>query len=330
MTDVAQMAGVSHQTVSRVVNDQRAVRPDTRDRVLTAMAQLDYRPNPAARALVTGRSKTLGVVTLDTTLYGPASTLFGVEQAARAAGYNITIVSLRSPDRTSIGEAVERLHSQGAEGIIVLAPHVAATRTMRKLPASVPLVSIEGGRGLTTSVVLVDNLGGAETATRHLLDLGHETVWHIAGPPDWPSARAREEGWRTALKAARAPIPAPLIGDWSPGSGYRLGQQLARDTGCTAVFVANDQMALGLLRACTTAGRQVPHDISVVGFDDVPEARYLSPPLTTVRQNFSELSRRSLHLLLEQMDATAHTSSPAVVPVEFVVRESTAPKRARG
>jgi DNA-binding LacI/PurR family transcriptional regulator len=325
MADVAALAGVSHQTVSRVINDSAHVRPETRERVLAAMRKLDYRPNPVARALVTGRSKTIGVVSFDTTLYGPASTLFGIERAAHEEGYFTTIVSLRSLDRPSVLTAVERLRGQAVDGILVIAPQVTAARAVAHLPADLAVVAVEAGPDDEVPVVAVDQFAGATAATEHLLELGHRTVWHIAGPSDWQESRQRVAGWRHALVAARAEPPAPLIGDWSARTGYELGQRLMAEPGVTAVFVANDQMALGVLRVLHETGRSVPRDVSLVGFDDVPEAAYFTPPLTTVRQDFMEMGRRSLHRLLGEIDNGTRSTTRETVPPELVVRASTAP-----
>ena len=324
MADVAKLAGVSHQTVSRVINDSTHVRPETKQRVLAAMRQLDYRPNPAARALVTGRSGTLGVVSFDTTLYGPGSTLFAIEQAAHAAGYFITIVSLLALDRASVLGAVDRLRVQGVDGILVITPQEEAADALVNLPAGVPLVAVEAGRPNSVPLVAVDQFEGAQMATSHLLELGHRTVWHISGPVDWLEAQDRMRGWRSTLEAAGAPAPPVLHGDWSARAGHELGRDLAANPDVTAVFVANDQMALGLLRALHEAGRRIPGDISVVGFDDIPEAEYFTPPLTTVRQNFNEMGRRSLLLLLEQIESGVREARRETVAPELIVRASTA------
>jgi DNA-binding LacI/PurR family transcriptional regulator len=326
MTDVAKLAGVSHQTVSRVINGSPQVRPATRERVLAAMAELDYRPNSAARALVTGRSQTLGVVSFDTTLYGPASTLYAIERAAHDAGYFIMTVSLEALDRESVLSAVERLRLQGVDGILVIAPLKGAGEALVDLPRGLPLVAVEAGPADALPVVAVDQIAGAELATRHLLELGHPTVAHIAGPPEFLEAELRIEGWRAALAVAGAEAPPVLPGDWSPRSGYELGQQLLRDSLPSAIFVANDQMALGALRALHEAGTEIPRQVSVVGFDDIPEAQYFTPPLTTVRQDFAEIGRRSLGLMLEMMDADGDVPpSPAMVAPELLLRSSTAP-----
>ena len=323
MTDVAKLAGVSYQTVSRVLHDSPHVKRETRERVLAAIRQLDYRPNSLAQALVTGRSRTLGVVSFDTTLFGPASTLFGIEEAAHASGYAISIVSLKSLNRSLVLEGVERLRRQGVDGIVIMAPQKSAVDALLHLPAAVPLVAVEAGPDDTVPVVAVDQFGGAAAATRHLLDLGHRTVWHVAGPSDWLEAEQRADGWRSTLKAAGAHVPQPLRGDWSARSGYEAGQRLVNMPKVTAVFVANDQMALGLLRLLHEAGRQPPADISIVGFDDIPEAAYFTPPLTTVRQDFAEVGRRCLHLLLSQIESGSRAWSRVVIPTELVVRRST-------
>jgi DNA-binding LacI/PurR family transcriptional regulator len=325
MADVAKLAGVSHQTVSRVINDSTHVRPETRQRVLAAMRQLDYRPNRAARALVTGRSGALGVVSFDTTLYGPASTLFAIEQAAHAAGYFITIVSLLALDRASVLGAVERLRVQGVDGILVITPQEGAADALVNLPAGVPLVAVEAGRPNSVPLVAVDQFAGAVSATQLLLDLGHETAWHVSGPREFLEAQQRVDGWRATLESAGARVPPVLVGDWSPASGYRVGLQLAVDPEVSAIFVANDQMALGVLRALHERGREIPGEVSIVGFDDVPEAQYFTPPLTTVRQDFGEMGRSAMRLLLELIQDTGQPPQRVTIAPELVVRRSTAP-----
>jgi DNA-binding LacI/PurR family transcriptional regulator len=325
MADVAKLAGVSLQTVSRVINDSPHVREDTRDRVLDAMRKLEYRPNSVARALVTGRSRTLGVVSFDTTLFGPASTLFGIERAAHDAGYFVSIVSLKSLDRESVLSAVGRLRNQAVDGIVVIAPQESAAQTLLQLPSDVPIVAAEAGPDEAVPLVAVDQVEGARLATRHLLELGHRTAWHVSGPRDWLEAQDRVTGWRSTLEETGAAPPPVLVGDWSAASGYEHGQRLAATEDVTAVFVANDQMALGVLRALHEAGRRVPGEISVVGFDDIPEASYFMPPLTTVRQDFNEMGRRSLHLLLAQIERGERSPARETVAPELIVRASTGP-----
>jgi DNA-binding LacI/PurR family transcriptional regulator len=327
MADVARVAGVSNQTVSRVLNGSGNVRQDTRERVLRAMRKLDYRPNSLARALVTGRSWTLGVVSFDTTLYGPASTLFGIERAAHSQGYFVSIVSVTSLDRESVLGAVEQLRGQGVDGILIITPQEAAVEAVLHIPRDMPVVAVEAGPEEAVPVVAVDQVAGAAAATRHLLELGHRTVWHVAGPSDWLEARQRIEGWMLALTEAGVDIPPLLSGDWSARSGYELGQRLATVSDVTAIFAANDQMALGILRALYEAGRELPRDLSIVGFDDLPEAQFFTPPLTTVRQDFNEVGRQSLMLLLKEIDASIRSSSRVIVAPELQIRDSTAPPR---
>lgn len=322
MADVAKLAKVSYQTVSRVLHDSPNVKKDTRERVLTAIRQLDYRPNIMAQALVTGHSKTLGVVSFDTTLYGPASTLLGIEQAAHGAGYAINIASLQSLNRPAMLGAVQRLQGQGVEGIIVIAPLKSAVDALMHLSHRVPLVAVEAGPDESVPVVSVDQFAGAAAATRHLLDLGHRNVWHIAGPSDFLEAEQRIAGWKSTLKSAGIKPPAFEHGDWSPRAGYEIGQRLLKIPEVTAVFVGNDQMALGLLRLLHEAGRDIPKDISIVGFDDIPEAAYFTPPLTTVRQDFTEAGRRCLRMLVGLIETGEPCSNVMVTP-ELVVRGST-------
>ena len=327
MADVAKLAGVSHQTVSRVINSSDHVKEDTVKRVLDAMRMLDYRPNPVARALATGKSKTLGVVSFNTTLYGPASTLFGIERAAHGAGYFVSIVSLLSLDRSSVLDAVERLRAQGVEESSLSprrpsrpTPCHSCRTTSRWLPSRQgPPRVFRSSRSISSPE--------PSSPREHLLELGHRTVWHIAGPDDWLEAQQRIAGWRSTLESAGAPVPPVLVGDWGSKSGYELGRQLAADPEVTAVFAGNDAMALGLLRALHEAGRTPPSDVSVVGFDDCPEAAYFIPPLTTIRQDFIEVGRRALNLMLEEIESGSRSAACAPVPPELVVRESTSSPR---
>ncbi|WP_324278554.1 LacI family DNA-binding transcriptional regulator [Blastococcus brunescens] len=297
MSDVAALAGVSHQTVSRVVNGHPNVAPHTRERVERAIAELGYRPNIAARALVTGSTRTLGLVTVKINQYGPAQTMLGLENAARAAGYSLSVSILDDATAGAMREAVDTFVAQRVDGIVALSTYDDAAEALRALDPPVPLVAVQVGGGEDRPAVGVDQETGARLATRHLLGLGHRTVHHVAGPADSQEARGRIDGWRSELLAAGAPVPEGMLrGDWTPSSGYLAGKALAaRIRGgedITAIFTANDQMALGLLAALHECGLRIPEDVSVVGFDDLPEAPYFTPPLTTVRQDFAELGRR--------------------------------------
>jgi DNA-binding LacI/PurR family transcriptional regulator len=320
MTDVAKAVGVSHQTVSRVVNGHPAVRSETRERVLAAIEELGYRVNTAARALASNRSGAIGVVTFDTTLYGPASTLYGVERAAREADYFVSVASAKLT-RDSVLEAVERLRDQEVEGVIAIAPQRQAVRALATMPRDIPMVAVQGGAGGGLPVAAVDQRLGTRLAVDHLLEQGVETVWHVGGPADWLEAQARTDAWRKRLAAAGREVPEPVFGDWSPESGYDAGRELTRRRDVRAVFVANDQMALGVLRAFHEAGVAVPDDVLVAGFDDVPEAAYYTPPLTTVHQDFAELGRGSLRMLIDEIWQQRKTARSTIRPA-LVVRKS--------
>ncbi|MEU9019402.1 LacI family DNA-binding transcriptional regulator [Actinomadura sp. NPDC048394] len=324
MEDVAALAGVSAMTVSRALNAPEAVSATTRAKVMAAIESLGYRPNPAARSLATGRSGTIGVLGFDTALYGPAATLSGIERAARRHGFAISVVTANARDIRSVADGVERLRAQSADGIIVVAPHALAARKLRPLPKGLALVTAGAAADHAFPSVTIDHRGGARRATRHLLQLGHATVWHVAGPADWIDAEERIEGWREALTEAGRAAPQPLTGDWTARSGYEAGRRLADDPAVTAVFAANDAMAVGLLRALHEKGRRIPGDVHVVGFDDIPEAAHYWPPLTTVRQDFAGLGDRAFELLLGQLTTCGRMQPEQIIVPELIVRESTA------
>jgi DNA-binding LacI/PurR family transcriptional regulator len=330
MDDVARLAGVSKQTVSRVLNDHPAVRATTREAVLEAMRTLGYRPSRSARSLASGRTRMLGVLSFDAARYGPAAILTAVNTAAQEAGYLVSSIALDTADHDTVVEAVDRLSAEGAEGVIAIAPQASVGRALAATGLGTPLVVLESPLDDGTPLVTGDSRAGARKATEHLLGLGHPTVRHIAGPVGWTPADQRLASWRATLEAAGATVPEPLVGDWSAESGYELGRRLAADPDVTAVFVSNDQMAIGVLHALHEAGRSVPDDVSVVGYDDIPEAAHLLPPLTTVRTDFAEIGTRSLRLLLHRIDADREPPpASSLVPVDLVVRRSSAPPRGR-
>jgi DNA-binding LacI/PurR family transcriptional regulator len=326
MADVARLAGVSHQTVSRVLNEHPNVRPMTRERVLAAIRELAYRPNAAARTLVTRRTHTLGVITADTMLYGPTSMLYGFERAAHDT-YFVSVASLPSLDRRSMLDAVDRFLGQGIEGIVVIATQDTAVAALTHAPAGVPLVAVGCGTRASVTSVAIDNMAGAAAATRYLFGLGHRTVYHVAGPSSCLDAKERVDGWRQAVREAGAPEPAVLAGDWSASSGYELGGRLAAEPGLSAIFCGNDPMALGVIRALTERGLRVPEDVSIVGFDDVPEAGFYRPPLTTVRQDFGEVGRQALGTLVDRMSGAIPAGRRVRVAPELIVRASAAGPR---
>lgn len=324
MADVARRAGVSHQTVSRVLNGHPSVSESTRAEVLAAIRDLGYRRNAAARTLVTGKANVLGVISVDTTLYGPASMLYGIERALHPE-YFVAVASLPAFDRDSLADAVDRFVGQAVAGIIVIAPETSAADALRGLAASVPIVVVGSGDYAPLPSVSIDNRAGAMRATQHLLDLGHRTVYHISAPDSWLDARERVAGWREALSAAGAPEPELMRGDWSARTGYEFGVRLTARPEVTAVLCGNDAMALGFLRAAAERERHVPVDISVVGFDDIPEAEYYWPPLTTVRQDFGALGVLALNTLMGLVARGGTAPSAQPVAPDLIVRASSGP-----
>ena len=324
MRHVASRAGVSGQTVSRVVNDSPRVDPSTRARVEAAMAELGYRPHRAARALRTGRTQTIGLVVSTLTTVGNSLMLQAVADAAAERGYALTVVT--AADAASLADAFDRLRDQGVDGAIVLNEATAAMPAT-EAPRGLHLVvvdsaSSDGPGGARFGVVQSDHESGARAATEHLIGLGHPTVWHLAGPEDSYAAAERDRGWRAALEGAGLVAPPVVRGDWTAASGHAEGVALAERPDVSAVFAANDQMALGLLRALAGADRAVPRDVAVVGFDDIADAADYLPPLTTVRQDFDELGERAVEALIGAIDGGAPKTQ--LIPTRLIVRDSTA------
>jgi len=328
MHDVALLAGVSHQTVSRVLNDHPNVRAETRVRVQQAITSLGYRRNAAARTLVTRSSRTIGVVAANTTLFGPASILLAVEQAARRRGYSVNVASLADLSTTSVTGAFGYLEDLRVSGVVVIAPQRTAADAMIELPHKVPVVAVDGGLQADLPIVGVDQAEGARLMTEHLLGLGHRTVHHVAGPEDWLEAQERVVAWRATLQAHGRVVPPVLRGDWTAVTAFELGRGLADDPEVTAVFAANDQTALGVVRAMQEHGRSVPEDVSVGGFDDIPEAPFFGPALTSVRQDFGLVGETSIRILIDLFEGglppVGRTPERTVVPV-LVPRRSTGP-----
>lgn len=327
--EVAAAAGVSRQTVSRVLNDHPSIRPATRERVLSAMADLNFRPNRAARMLTTARSRTIGVLAASaSSLFGPASSIDAVEQAAREAGYVVTVAHAASLDPAELGAAVDHLGAQSVEGLVVIAPQRAVQEAMAALSLSLPSVTLHGAGVAGDDGVFVDQVEGARLATRHLLDRGHTRIAHLSGPGDWSEARARRDGFVAELAAAGLEGVVSREGDWTAASGAAIGAELLagaaggeKRQAPTAIFSANDQMALGVLHAARQRGLRVPEQLAVVGFDDIPEAAFFAPPLTTVRQDFPELGRRCVARLVALIEGRELAFSAPVQPV-LVVRDS--------
>ncbi|WP_433650514.1 LacI family DNA-binding transcriptional regulator [Micromonospora zamorensis] len=325
MADVARAAGVSAQTVSRTLRDSPNVNAETRRRVLNAVEQLKYRYNGAPRLLSSGRSFTLGLVLLQAGgYYSRSAVTAGVEAAAGQAGYSVSIATLAELDTALMEKSLLKLSDQGVDGIIIAVPLISVTQRMEDITRDIPTVTVDGSRTTGARVLGIDQHEAGRTATQHLLDAGHRQVWHVAGPDEWIEARQRRQGWQECLAAAGIDAPPALEGDWSPESGYRQGQILAMIPEVTAVFVASDEMAFGVIKALRERGRSVPQDVSIVSVDDIELAAYCHPPLTTVRQDFYRSGAAAVALLLGTDE-----DGEALTPATLIVRESTAAPRGR-
>jgi DNA-binding LacI/PurR family transcriptional regulator len=323
--EIARTCGVSVQTVSRVLNGRPDVAPATRARVEAAMAAVDFQPSATARSLVQGRSRMIGVIVAGLRYFGVAETLNSIADQAEAAGYAILLKEVPVEDRSSIRAVVDFLIRHGVEGVIYAAPEMAAHGP--PLPATAPpLVSLKSVAPTAWSSVLIDNRGGARAATAHLLARDRQRIGLLGGPEPWREAHDRQAGWRDALDAAGV-APGPMTaGDWTSASGeHAMEALLERDTALDGVFVANDQMAIGALRAARERGIRVPDDLAIVGFDGLEEGAQSSPSLTTVAQPLRELGELGVAELLEAIDGRARPDRPrvTVLGTRLVIREST-------
>jgi len=329
MVDVARVAGVSQKTVSRVINGAPHVRPDVQERVNRAIEQLGYRPNVAAQVLARERSHTIGVLVMGTRLVGPSRRVFSLEHEARRLGYTMALTSVPDLSARSVADGIQALLRQGVEGLVVAVPNHLIDVNPAQL-AGLPVVTSAGWiAGLPRQAVVdIDQEVACRELTSHLLGLGHRTVFHVAGPRDWDAAQKRLNGWRSALRDARRRPPPVLYGDWSAASGYEQGRRLAGRDDVSAVFAANDQMAMGILRAFHEVGREIPGDISIIGFDDVPEAEFQMVPLSTVAVDAERVAQRILAELLRLIDGNNPPTDPITVPgTELIIRSSSGPAR---
>ena len=344
MFDVAKRAGVSHQTVSRVLNGLPGVAASTKARVEQAIAELNYTPSPAARAMAKRRSGSIGLILAGRPDYGPSGAALGFNEAARDSGYTVSQVSMRSLDADSLMQAVHGLVLQRVEAIVLISGERDGVAVVSGIDAGVPLVAVASepatgpesgssgagpgrGRGPGLHRVAIDQYAGARLATEHLIGLGHRVIRHVTGPADSMDAAERRRGWTDAMTEHGLDVRQPIAGDWLASSGDAAGRALVADGEATAVFVANDQMALGVLHACHAAGLRVPDDLSIIGFDDIPEAAYFTPALTTMRQDFDALGRDVLATVLDALrDEAAAPDRTSRLP-ELIVRSSTAAPR---
>jgi len=323
--DIARLAGVSRQTVSRVLNGERYIKPSTEAQVRKVIEENSWRPNSAARALATARSKTIGLLVSARSHYGPFTAATAIDEAARARGYAILSATLAREDDAAISEALDAFTAQGVDGVVVIAPQQRAHEALQRVAVRVPFVSLHWKDASDGRVAAFDQVAGARIATRHLIELGHTRIRHLAGPQDWNEAEDRMNGFLAELDDHDLAVSAPLLGDWSADLGYEVGLRILDHPDFTAIFASNDQMALGLMHAAAELGLSVPRDLSIVGFDDIPEAKHFAPPLTTIRQDFGRLGAQAIDVLLAQIEGEELPDEPEYAVPELVVRSSTAP-----
>jgi len=321
--DVAARAGVSHMTVSRVLNEHPNIKAETRDRVRAAIAELSYTRSTIARALATNRAMRIGVLVDAPLHYGPSRTLLGFERAARARGYAVSVYSVEDEGPPVVEAGVEELLSHGADALAVVAPRASSLDGVRRTALGVPLLLFRADPDPDAVTVSVAQAAGVDLAIAHLVDIGHREILHIAGPTDWYDARSRTAAWEQNLRTRGLVVRTSLYGDWSSDSGFDLASDPAPWEGVTAAFVANDQMALGVIHGLRSRGVRVPEDVSVVGFDDVPDAGHFWPPLTTVRQDYDALGRLGVERLMDLLSGSEAGRSDVVEP-RLIVRRSTA------
>lgn len=286
---------------------------------------LEDRVEPGKRpSSAWGHARTIGVLSLDPSPYGKANLLSGIQDVTRESDYCVSILSPAAPRPESVLGALARMRRMAVEGVLVLAPQRAAIEWLAGAPGELPLLVLGSPCQDLLSAVTSDHYAAAATATSHLLELGHQSVFHIAGPLDGSEPGSRLAGWRDTLRAAGAEVPDAMIGDGTAEGGYELGRRLAPRSDVTAIFAASDQMALGVLRALFEAGRRVPDEVSVVGFGGAPEGEFFNPPLTTIRQNFTEMGRRGAELLQAEIEARRLARVQETIPAELILRASTA------
>lgn len=321
--DVAKLAGVSHQTVSRVINNADYIKEDTRTKVQRAMDELGYIPNAAARALVTSKTKIVGILVSDIVYHGPAGMLHAMEKEARRGGFFAISASVDPLDHNSIAQGIQHLRRLGIEGLVVITPQTDSVQAVERLVTDIPVVFIDSPHYSKEWSAELDNCEGAKRATEHLIALGHKGIVHVSGPSGWFVTAPRVAGYEAAMKNAKL-SPKIYSGDWTAPTGFEIGRKLDIETDrVTAIFAANDHLALGLMRALRQRGYAIPERISIIGFDDVPEAAYYEPPLTTMRPDFAELGRVAIELMVGQINREQILRTETLVP-ELIIRESTA------
>lgn len=325
--DVAEQSGVSYQTVSRVINNHPRVAEETRKRVWKIIRELNYHPNRAARSLVTNRSDTIAILSFGTSFYGPGQMLANITQFARKNGYRVSPNSVQQLGQEEISAALADLHEHLIDGLIMIAPIVSDfTHQLKDLVGTIPFIQIDMKPQPGVASVSIEQVYGARLAVEHLIDLGHRRIAEISGPLHWYDAIMRHQSWVGSMAQNGLPHHMSVEGHWTAQSGYEAVNTLL-DNGAefTGLVVANDQMALGAMAALNERGLRIPDDVSVVGFDDIPESAYFLPALTTVHQDFEALGEQSVEYLVSLIKNPATPVHQRVLYPELIIRNSTAP-----
>jgi DNA-binding LacI/PurR family transcriptional regulator len=314
--------------VSRVINDSPNVSEKTRKRVLSSIEQLDYKPNEAARQLATGRSHTIGIISFGNAYYGPWQVLTSIEQSLKQKGYSLTISFIDYTDPNALRDCFGQLEPKQLEGLVLITPMTnLVLEDLRLCLKHIPYVMIDIDKGIDFPSVLIDQHYGMNLAIDHLLKLGHRQIASISGPLNWAVAASRQQGLIKALDKAGLQLCLYAEGDWSVKSGYEATLNLLNQNQTfSALVAANDHMALGAYRALKEAGLKIPQDVSVIGFDDIPEADFLDPSLTTIRQDFAMLGQQSVDYLLSLIKEAGPSYQRVLFP-SLVLRSSTAAVR---
>jgi LacI family transcriptional regulator len=334
LRDVAFRAGVSHQTVSRVINSHGYVHKETRERVLNAIKDLDFVPNGVARSLTANRTQTIGVVTTDISEHFFGEFVAGAEAEARRNGFYLIIGSVEEDAPADEHAYLQLMLERRVEGLIIARPMLRrdSQQIVAALARRVPIVLVSSElNSPALDSVDVDNEGGGHDATKYLLERGHQSIATIVGPSGWPSAQARLKGYRHALRAHRIPFTKSLVrhaNGWGLENGEAAMENLlAEGVRFTALFAQSDYLALGAVTAMRRRGLRVPADVSVVGYDDIPVAQHLDPPLTTMRQPMREVGAAALQLVLQKIHADERPSGPPsrhLLAAGLIVRDSVA------
>jgi DNA-binding LacI/PurR family transcriptional regulator len=324
MIDVAKLAGVSHQTVSRVINEDSRVSHETRERVLEVIKRLNYRPSRLARGLAAYQSRTLAVISYGLSYYGPTQMMINIERAARNASYDIFFANIDPAEEVDSRAVSERVMEWSVDGVLLIAPfRDRHYHQMLSQLTSIPVLQIDIEAYSSSPSVIIDQYRGTYLITKHLLELGHRDIAEICGPMNWHGAVARHQGFEAALKEQKLSPAASFEGNWTAESGFQCTEALLQDAKFTAIVVANDQMALGAMACLKEHNLDVPNDISIVGFDDIPEARYFAPPLTTVQQDFADLGLKGIEYLLAMIENPEAAQGQFVIQPEIILRQST-------